>query len=69
MQKTKLFILVAAFTFFLVNLASAQVKDTLLKPADTSKIKLSKSLDTAARKPMTRKDSMKAKYVNPGKAV
>jgi len=69
MQKTKLFILVAAFTFFLVNLASAQVKDTLLKPADTSKIKLSKSLDTAAKKPMTRKDSVKAKYVNPGKVA
>ena len=69
MQKTKLLILVAAFTFFLVNLASAQVKDTVLKPADTSKIKLSKSLDTAAKKPMTRKDSMKAKYVNPGKVA
>lgn len=69
MQKTKLLILVAAFAFFLVNLASAQVKDTVLKPADTSKIKLSKSLDTAAKKPMTRKDSMKAKYVNPGKVA
>jgi len=69
MQKTKLLILVTAFTFFLVNLASAQVKDTVLKPADTSKIKLSKSLDTAAKKPMTRKDSMKAKYVNPGKVA
>ena len=69
MQKTKLLILVAAFTFFLVNLASAQVKDTVLKPADTAKIKLSKSLDTAAKKPMTRKDSMKAKYVNPGKVA
>jgi hypothetical protein len=70
MQKTKLLILVAAFTFFLVNLASAQVKDSVLKPVDTSKkIKLSKSLDTAAKKPMTRKDSMKAKYVNPGKVA
>jgi len=69
MQKTKLLILVAAFAFFLVNLASAQVKDTVLRPADTSKIKLSKSLDTAAKKPMTRKDSMKAKYVNPGKVA
>jgi hypothetical protein len=69
MQKTKLLILVAAFTFFLVNLASAQVKDTVLKSVDTSKIKLSKSLDTAAKKPMTRKDSMKAKYVNPGKVA
>jgi len=69
MQKTKLFILVAAFAFFLVNLATAQVKDTLLKPADTAKIKLSKSLDTAAKKPITRKDSMKARYVNPGKVA
>lgn len=69
MQRAKFLILVAAFTFFMVNLASAQVKDTVLKPVDTSEIKLSKSLDTAARKPMTRKDSMKAKYVNPGKVA
>lgn len=69
MQRAKFLILVAAFTFFMVNLASAQVKDTVFKPVDTSKIKLSKSLDTAARKPMTRKDSMKAKYVNPGKVA
>ncbi|MBO9674106.1 MAG: hypothetical protein J7577_11720 [Sphingobacteriaceae bacterium] len=70
MQKTKLLILVAAFTFVFVNLASAQVKDTVLKPADTAKIKLSKSkLDTTAKKPMTRRDSVKAKYVNPGKVA
>ena len=70
MQETKLLILVSLFTFFLVNLASAQVKDSVLKPVDTSKkIKLSKSLDTAAKKPLTRKDSMKAKYVNPGKVA
>lgn len=69
MQKTKLFILVTISAFFLVNFAAAQVKDTLLKPADTSKIKLSKSLDTVAKKPMTRKDSMKARYVNPGKVA
>lgn len=68
MQKTKLLILVAAFTFVFVNLASAQVKDTVLKPADTAKIKLSKPLDTA-KKPMTRRDSVKAKYVNPGKVA
>ncbi|KQM67288.1 hypothetical protein ASE74_07435 [Pedobacter sp. Leaf216] len=70
MQKTKLLILVSLFTFFLVNLASAQVKDTVLKSVEpTKKIKLSKSIDTAAKKPMTRKDSMKAKYVNPGKVA
>ncbi|WP_412465927.1 DUF5683 domain-containing protein [Pedobacter sp. KLB.chiD] len=69
MQKTKLFILVAAFTFFLVNLAGAQVKDTLSKPTDTAKIIVSKRLDTAAKKNMTRKDSVKAKYVNPGKVA
>ncbi|MFD2583450.1 DUF5683 domain-containing protein [Pedobacter vanadiisoli] len=68
MQKTKLLILVVAFTFLFVNLASAQVKDTVLKPADTAKIKLSKPLDTA-KKPMTRRDSVKAKYVNPGKVA
>jgi len=68
MQKTKLLILVVAFTFVFVNLASAQVKDTVLKPADTAKIKLSKPLDTA-KKPMTRRDSVKAKYVNPGKVA
>ncbi len=68
MQKTKLLILVSLFTFFMVNLASAQVKDTVLKPADTSKVKLTKSLDTA-KKPLTRKDSLKTKYVNPGKVA
>ncbi len=68
MQRTKLLILISLFTFFMVNLASAQVKDTVLKPADTSKVKLTKSLDTA-RKPLTRKDSLKAKYVNPGKVA
>jgi len=68
MQSTKLLILVSLFIFFMVNLASAQVKDTVLKPADTSKVKLTKSLDTA-KKPLTRKDSLKAKYVNPGKVA
>ncbi|GGH18320.1 DUF5683 domain-containing protein [Pedobacter zeae] len=68
MQKTKLLILVAAFTFVFVNLAFAQVKDSVSKPADTAKIKLSKPVDTA-KKPMTRRDSVKAKYVNPGKVA
>lgn len=69
MQGAKLLILVTAFTFFMVNLAFAQVKDTVLKPADTSKVKMAKPLDTAAKKPLTRKDSLKAKYVNPGKVA
>ncbi|WP_316827078.1 DUF5683 domain-containing protein [Pedobacter miscanthi] len=69
MQRTKLLILVSLFTFFMVNLASAQVKDTVIKITDSSKVKLAKPLDTAARKPMTRKDSLKAKYVNPGKVA
>ncbi|WP_293312026.1 DUF5683 domain-containing protein [Pedobacter sp. UBA5917] len=69
MRRTKLLILVSLFTFFIVNLASAQVKDTVLKTNDTPKIKLAKPLDTAAKKPLTRKDSLKAKYVNPGKVA
>ncbi|MGM9475307.1 DUF5683 domain-containing protein [Pedobacter sp. GSP4] len=70
MQKIKLLILVSLFTFLFVNLANAQVKDTVLKPADTSKVKVAKPIGTAGPKqPVTRQDSIKAKYVNPGKVA
>jgi len=61
MQKGKFLILLSLLTFFLVNLATAQVKDSVLKPVDTAKTKV--------KQPMTRQDSMKAKYVNPGKVA
>jgi len=70
MQKTKLLILVAAFTFFIVNLANGQVKDTVLKPVDTTKTKVVAPIGKGGTKqPVTRQDSMKAKYVNPGKVA
>lgn len=71
MQKTKLLILVSLFTFLIVNLANAQVKDTtVLKPADTTKTKLVTPIGKGgAKQPVTRQDSMKAKYVNPGKVA
>ncbi|TCD10344.1 hypothetical protein EZ449_11035 [Pedobacter frigidisoli] len=42
-------------------MALAQVKDSVVKSVDTAKTKV--------RPPMTRQDSMKAKYVNPGKVA
>lgn len=61
MQKGKFLVLLSLFTIFLGNLASAQVKDSVFKPVDTAKTKVKPS--------MTRQDSMKAKYVNPGKVA
>ncbi|WP_175636427.1 DUF5683 domain-containing protein [Pedobacter ghigonis] len=72
MQKTKLLVLLSLFTFFIVNLASAQVKDTVLKPVDTTKTKVVTPTPIGkggAKQPVTRQDSMKAKYVNPGKVA
>lgn len=48
----------------------AQVKDSVLKPTDTLVKTLSKPLDTAkTTKGTSRRDSMKTKYVNPGKVA
>ncbi|WP_316804916.1 DUF5683 domain-containing protein [Pedobacter nototheniae] len=67
MRKSRLIILVSLFTFFLVNLAGAQVKDSVLKPVDTLNLK------TKAVKPIAKdtvkKKSLKDSYVNPGKVA
>ncbi|MCZ4224896.1 DUF5683 domain-containing protein [Pedobacter rhodius] len=53
------------FTFLFVNLASAQVKDTVLKPLDTTRAIPQKAvkIDSSSR----RQDTAKVKYINPGK--
>ncbi|RDC55134.1 hypothetical protein DU508_18460 [Pedobacter chinensis] len=70
MRLNKLLILVSLFTFFLVGQASAQVEDTVLKSTDTLKNRVVKPIGTATPpKVMTRQDSMKTRYVNPGKVA
>lgn len=69
MRIHKLLILVSFFTFFLVNLASAQVRDTVLKQADTLRSHKGKPAKVDSPKVMSRRDSAKAKYVNPGKVA
>ena len=69
MQFHKLLILTSLFTFFLVNQASAQVGDTVLKPADTLKSRNYRPMKVDSPKIMTPRDSMKARYVNPGKVA
>jgi len=71
MRLNKLLILVSLFTFFLVGQALAQVEDTVLKSStDTLKNRVVKPIGTATPpKVMTRQDSMKARYVNPGKVA
>ncbi|PWS26835.1 hypothetical protein DHW03_12445 [Pedobacter yonginense] len=61
MYKGKILILLSFFTILLLSQASAQVKDSVLKPIDTAKTKV--------KQPLSRQDSMKAKYVNPGKVA
>lgn len=69
MQFHKLLVLISLFTFFLVNQASAQVGDTVLKPADTLKSRNYRPMKVDSSKVMTPRDSMKARYVNPGKVA
>lgn len=69
MQIHRLLILVTLFTFFLVNQASAQVEDTVSKATDTLKSRNYRPMKVDSPKVMTRRDSMKAKYVNPGKVA
>lgn len=69
MQLHRLLILVSLFTFFLVNQASAQVEDTVSKATDTLKSRNYRPMKVDSPKVMTRRDSMKAKYVNPGKVA
>lgn len=70
MHKMRLLILVSFFTLSFTNLALAQVRDTVLKTPDTTKTQLVKPIakDTTV-KVMSRQDSMKAAYVNPGKVA
>jgi len=68
MRTLKLLILVCFFTSAFANLVFSQVTDTVLKPVDTAKTKLLKpAVDNKPVKEMSRRDSAKAKYVNPGK--
>lgn len=70
MRKFKLLILVSLFTCAIVNVVHAQVKDSVLKPTDTLVKTSPKPLDTAkTTKGTSRRDSMKTKYVNPGKVA
>ncbi|MCZ4245552.1 DUF5683 domain-containing protein [Pedobacter punctiformis] len=65
MQKGRLIILVSLFTFFLVNLAAAQVRDSVLKPVDTLKAKT--AVKPLPKDTVKKSNSAKANYVNPGK--
>lgn len=58
-------LLVFFFSFLLVNAVSGQVRDTVVRPPDTLKREAVKP----APKVLTRRDSMKLKYVNPGKVA
>lgn len=69
MHFNKLLILVSLFTFFLVNQASAQVEDTVSKATDTLKSRNYRPMKVDSPKVMTRRDSVKSKYVNPGKVA
>ncbi|MCX2432539.1 MULTISPECIES: DUF5683 domain-containing protein [unclassified Pedobacter] len=69
MRILKFLILVSFFTFFLVNLAAAQVRDTVLKQPDTLKSSKDKPVKLDSPKVMSRRDSAKARYVNPGKVA
>ncbi|WP_316831165.1 DUF5683 domain-containing protein [Pedobacter aquatilis] len=65
MLTVKRLILLSIFTFILVNLASAQVKDTVLKPVDSTKNAPVRLVRIDSTKKIT--DTTKVKYVNPGK--
>jgi len=69
MHVQKLLILISLFTLFLVNQASAQVEDTVSKATDTLNSRNYRPMKVDSPKVMTRRDSMKAKYVNPGKVA
>jgi len=65
MLKAKRLIFLSLLAFFFVNLASAQVKDTALKPLDTTRAVPQNTvrIDSSAKK----QDTAKVKYINPGK--
>lgn len=67
MLKGKRLIFLSLLAILFVNLASAQVKDTILKPLDTTLAIPQKSLriDSSSK----RQDTAKLKYINPGKVA
>lgn len=67
MLKVKRLILFSLFTFCIVNLASAQVKDTLSRPIDTVKTTPIRVVRMDSSKQKV--DTLKQKYVNPGKVA
>jgi hypothetical protein len=69
MRIKKVLLLVSLFTFFLVNLVFAQVQDTVLKQTDTLKSRNYAPIKVDSPKVMSRRDSAKAKYINPGKVA
>lgn len=69
MRITKVLLLVFLFTFSLANISSAQVMDTTGKQTDTLKSRNYKPLKVDSPKVMSRRDSAKARYVNPGKVA
>jgi len=69
MRITKVLLLVFLITFSLANITSAQVVDTAGKQTDTLKSRNYKPLKVDSPKVMSRRDSAKARYVNPGKVA
>lgn len=69
MRITKVLLLVFLITFSLANISSAQVMDTTGKQTDTLKSRNYKPLKVDSPKVMSRRDSAKARYVNPGKVA
>lgn len=65
MLKGKYCVFLSLLAIFFVNLASAQVKDTVLKPLDTTRAVPQKNIriDSSSK----RQDTTKVKYINPGK--
>ena len=69
MRITKVLLLVFLITFSLANISSAQVVYTAGKQTDTLKSRNYKPLKVDSPKVMSRRDSAKARYVNPGKVA
>ena len=69
MRITKVLLLVFLITFSLANISSAQVMDTAGKQTDTLKSRNYNPLKVDSPKVMSRRDSAKARYVNPGKVA
>lgn len=70
MRINKLLLLVVLFTFSFVKASLAQVVvDSLPQSVDTTKKSIFKPLKADTPKVMSRRDSAKAKYVNPGKVA